>query len=313
MHFQRVLLPSLLVLCLATASTEAADVESLIKQLDADKFSERKSATEQLIDMDAAAIPAVKEAAESDSPEVATRCFSILQRHFEEGDEETKQAAEAALQQLANGDGKAARKAKHILTPEPEPNETAQLVPPRIIIGAPVMPRLQIRQAALNGQRIQVRIVNGVKDVTVEDNGRKIHINEDPNNGIKIEVTEKKDGQETTKKYEAKDLAELKKKHPEAYKLYEKHGKQNGVIQIRAARPPAPPRPQPRVAQVRKDHFDRMKKNLDDQIERLEKQAEQADEVRQQHYQRMVENLKRHRKAIEEMEKRHATPQVPAP
>jgi len=305
----------LFLLCLATAAAQAADVAQLIQQMDADKFSERKSATQQLSDMGAAAIPALKEATASDSREVAQRAFSILEGHFSEGDKETKEAAEAALEQLAAGEGKAARRAQQILEPEPAPSQIARaLAPGRIAIGAPAIARVQIRQAGGNGRRFRMRVANGVKEITVEENGKKIEIKEDPNNGIKVEVTEKKDGKETTKKYEAKDAAQLKKNHPEAHKLYEKHSMKNGGIQIRAARPAAPAVPQqPRIAQMRKNHFDRIKKSLDDQIERFEKQAEQAEGPRKDHFKQMVENLRRHRKSIEDIERRQRPAQAPAP
>ncbi|MBC8873797.1 MAG: hypothetical protein H8E44_30525 [Planctomycetes bacterium] len=50
-----------------------------------------------------------------------------------------------------------------------------------------------------------------------------------------MEVTEKKDGKETTKKYAAKNADELKKDHAEAHKIYEKYSKgAGGRIQIQA-------------------------------------------------------------------------------
>jgi hypothetical protein len=300
--------------CLLAASVSAADLEGLIQQMDADKFSERKSASDELTDMGSVAIPALKEATSSSSREVAMRAFSILERHLEDGDTETKELAKAALEDLSAGEGQVARRAKEVLKPKPAPNQVAQIFGPgRIVIGAPAVARIQIRQAGGNGRRIQVRVVNGVKDITVEENGKKVRIQDDPNNGIKLEVTEKKDGKETTKKYEAKNAAELKKKHPDAYKIYEKHGKQNGGIQIRVARPAVPAVPQPqRIAQIRKTHFDRMKKNLDDQIERIEKQAEQqADGARKESYKRMIESLKRHRKTIEDLERKQLPGQAP--
>ena len=299
--------------CLLAAPVSAADIEGLIQQMDADKFSARKSASDELTDMGAVAIPALKEATSSSSREVAMRAFSILERHLEDGDSETKELAKAALKDLSAGEGQVARRAKEVLKPKAAPNQVAQIFGPgRIMIGAPAVARIQIRQAGGNGRRIQVRVVNGVKDITVEENGQKVRIQDDPKNGIKLEVTEKKDGKETTKKYEAKNAAELKKKHPDAYKIYEKHGKQNGGIQLRVARPAIPVVPQPqRIAQIRKTHFDRMKKNLDDQIERIEKQAEQADGARKESFKRMIESLKRHRKTIEDMEKRQLPGQAP--
>lgn len=305
---------SLMILpCLLAASATAADIEGLIQQMDADRFSERKSASDELTDKGAVAIPALKKATRSSSREVAMRAFSILERHLEDGDTETKELAKAALEDLSAGEGQVARRAKEVLKPKPASNQVAQIFGPgRIVIGAPAVARIQIRQAGGIGRRLQVRVVNGVKQITVEENGQKVQIREDPNNGIKLEVTEKKDGKETTRKYEAKDAAELKKKHPDAYKIYEKYGAQDGGIQIRVARPAVAAAPQPqRIAQIRKPHFDRMKKSLDDHIKRIEKQAEQADGARKESLKRMIEGLKRHRKMIEDMEKKQLPGQVP--
>lgn len=308
----RTILTLLMIFCLLSSYAAASDIANLVRQMDSDKFSERKHATQQLSAMGASAIAAVKDAATSDSREVVERAFSILEGHFREGDSETKKAARAALEQLAATDGRAARRAKQILNPQPASNQSVQVFRPgQIIIGAPAIARVQIRQAGGNGRKFRMRVVNGVKDITVEEDGKKIEIKEDPNNGIKLEVTEKKDGKEATKKYEAKDAAQLKKNHPEAYKLYEKHAKQNGKIQIRAAAPAVPQ--QQRIAQMRKNHFDRMKKSIDDHIKRIEKQEEQAEGVRKDHYRQLVETLKRHRKNIEDMEKRQRTAPFRAP
>ena len=57
---------------------------------------------------------------------------------------------------------------------------------------------------------------------------------DDPAQGIKIEMTEKQNGKEVTKKYEAKNVEELKKKMPAGYDIYKKYGEQggNGALQV---------------------------------------------------------------------------------
>ncbi len=74
--------------------------------------------------------------------------------------------------------------------------------------------------AAFNGRRIGVQNNNGSREVTIEEGNRKIKINDGNGQPIKIEVTTKTNGKDSTEKYEAKDVDELKKKHPEAYKIY---------------------------------------------------------------------------------------------
>jgi hypothetical protein len=83
-------------------------------------------------------------------------------------------------------------------------------------------------------KRMSIKIVNGVKDIEVEEKDRKIKIHEEPTGKIEVEVTQKKDGKEKTSKYQAENADELKKKHPEAHKIYEQYGKGNagGAIQM---------------------------------------------------------------------------------
>lgn len=86
---------------------------------------------------------------------------------------------------------------------------------------------------------MQMKTNNGVKEIEAEENGRKVKITDDPAEGIKMEVTEKKDGKEATQKYAAKDAAELKTKHPEAHKLYEEYSQGGANIQIQGFAIPA--------------------------------------------------------------------------
>ena len=86
--------------------------------------------------------------------------------------------------------------------------------------------------ANAGANRIRVKNVNGVMTVEVEERDQKVEIVQDPQQGIRMEVTKQKDGQQVTEKYAAKDAAELKKKHPEAYKLYEKYAKVGGNIRF---------------------------------------------------------------------------------
>ena len=71
---------------------------------------------------------------------------------------------------------------------------------------------------------MSVKNVNGVKEITATEDGKTVKIQDDPAQGIKIELTEKQNGKEVTKKYEAKNVEELKKKQPAGYELYKKYG-----------------------------------------------------------------------------------------
>jgi hypothetical protein len=87
-------------------------------------------------------------------------------------------------------------------------------------------PGTKIREVPLtqrSSQQLQIRNVNGVKDIEFTGNGRKITIHDDPQQGIKIEITDSQDGKPVTRTFQAKNAEELQKKSPEAHKLYKKH------------------------------------------------------------------------------------------
>lgn len=310
----------LVVLVLASAGAHADDdLAKLVQQLDSDKFSERQAASEELAKRGVEAIPALTEAATSDSREVSMRALELLKRHFDNGDNATKQAAREALQKLADGgQGSVARRAQQVLDPAPTPADDGQgIFRPR----API--RVQV-VAAVGARRMTVRVVNGVKDIEVDENGQKFKIHDDPNNGIQVEITEKKGDKEETKKFEAKNAEELKQKHPEAHKVYEKYSQQGGGVQIRAAAPlpnalpllpqpeiappqfappiAPPPVPQiPRPAPVdRTQQFEESKKHIDEMIERVKQQAQQNG-GNAEHYRRLIDQLEKHKQRLDEV------------
>ncbi len=234
-------LSSVVLTCSAPAEDETLQpdsatnerIEQWIMQLDASEFAARNEASRNLKSLGPAACPALAQAALGESRERRMRALDILQGHFENGDPPAKEAAKEALEKIAASDQPAAAaKAKEILEPKKDP--PAAVLP---VFGAPA--QIQIRVNAIGGGRAQrIQINNGVKQIETEEGNRKIKITEDPNKGIDVEITEKKDGKESTEKFQAKNADELKKKHPEAYKVYEKLNQQGGGIQIQAAAVP---------------------------------------------------------------------------
>ena len=205
-------------------ATESPSIDKLIKQLESRQFTERQAASQALTKAGEKAIPALTKAATNGNREVMTRSLDILRKHYQGGNETIKQAAKEALQKIGKSDKPfAAQRADEILNPKP-PQPPQRAVP----FGVPL--QIQIRAIGGQGRQIQIRNVNGVKEINAEEGGVKVKIEESPNKGIKMEVTEKKDGKKVTKKYEAKNADELKKKHPEAYKLYDKYTKRQPVI-----------------------------------------------------------------------------------
>ncbi len=205
----------------------AEEIAELIRQLDADQYSQREAATKRLMNVGKPAVPAVSKAAVEGSLEVTGRSIDILKKLYESSDEATKTAAEKALQALADGDHRAAaRRAKDILKPK---QAAGQMAPGGNIILGGANIQIQVGGAA-NGKKVSIKTVNGVKTIEAEENGKKIKIVDDPNQGIKMEITTKKDGKEQTEKIEAKNADELKKKNKEAHEIYEEYSKKQGGI-----------------------------------------------------------------------------------
>jgi hypothetical protein len=207
----------------------AEEIADLIRQLDADQFSQREAATKRLTDIGKPAVPAVSKAAVEGSLEVTGRSIDILKNLYESSDEAAKAAAEKALQELADGDHRAAaRRAKEILKPE---QAAGQRFPGGGIIMGRANIQIQVGRA-VNGKKISVKTINGVKTIEAEEKDKKIKIVDDPKQGIKMEITTKKDGKEQTEKIEAKNADELKKKNEKAYELYKEYSKQQGGIAV---------------------------------------------------------------------------------
>ncbi len=259
------------------SEASAERIGELIEQLDADQYSQRQDALEKLIAIGKPAIEAVSQAATTGSLEVTSRSIDVLKKLYQSSDEATKSAAEAALQKLADGGHpSSARRAKAVLKPKQEAGQ-----------GVPVARQVIIGNAQFNimggNKRVSVKTVNGVKTIEVQEGDKKTKIVSDPQQGIKAEVTTKKDGKETTQKVEAKNADELKKKNKEVYDLYQQYAKNNamGQLQIQIgniagrALPLPLPQPAPGAPQVQLgmrmqvDMAARILKDLTRQISRL--------------------------------------------
>lgn len=268
----------------AATSPESAQVAEWIKQLSSDRFTERTEASKRLLAAGRAAFPALAEAATGENREVSLRAIEVLRKQFEQGDQATKDAAQQTLQRIADSNHEsAAQRAKEVLNPPPPETPVApglQVIPG--IPGLQIMPQIQIQvQAAGGGQARQFRVNNGIKEIEATENGCKTKITEDPNQGIKIEVAETKDGKETKRTYAAKTAEDLKKNHPEGYQLYEKYAKQPGGFPLQlqiagglplgggaqAARPRAEKSPKP-VAIMALRQAQQLVENAAKQLER---------------------------------------------
>jgi hypothetical protein len=293
-------------------TAEPADIDELIRQLDANRFSQRQTATHELARLGVKAIAALEKAAVGESREVTTRSIDILKRHFKDGTADAKAAAKESLERIKKGEHPvASRLADQALNPEPE------AAPPMAVPRIGVVPgQIQIRMQAIggaNGQRIQMKNVNGIKEVEVQEQDRKVKIVDDPQNGIKMEITEKKDGKETTKKYAAKNADDLKKQDPEAHKIYEKYSRQQGGIQIqgiqiggvplRVAPRAIPVAPQRRILPNQDqiaDQLDKVQKQLEAATERIKAISDKADSADGESLRKGLEELQEAGKQLQE-------------
>lgn len=333
---------SLLIALLVTAPPALADeavlpaispeLQKLIQQLDADDFAERASASEQLASLGRKALPALEEGVRSGSPEVATRSFDLLQQLLEKGDT----AARASLEKLAQGTDRVADQAKKMLEPKPvpvDPNDPTgrvrilgggaiRVIGPRIARAVPLAPAIEdapVRRGVVVSTSINS---DGVKTINVDEDGKKFKVVEDPKKGIEGEYTETKDGKEATIKFAAKDADELKTKHPEAFKLYERFAKGGGVARVAI---PADFAARAGLGPTR-ERFEELLTKLDEQIASVTKELEtsKADKDgraelltrRLESYARLKDRYKEQLKELEGKEeqapKKPAEPKEPA-
>jgi hypothetical protein len=273
------------------ADAAGAGLRPLIDQLEAAEFSERQEASQKLVEAGPAAIPELQRAAESKSRETSDRALQILKRHFEQGDNDAQAAARAALERLAKGGGNpaTARRADHVLNPPPEP--TVVTAPNAVPAANHV--RIQIGMAnPFERLQINTREANGKRDVDVIQGRRKIKIQTFPNGRIEMEIAEPVNGKEVTRKFEAKDLNELKGKDADAGRVYEQYGGGGmPAFGVRRAQPPGLP---PRI-----DPTERTIESLDRHIAELKERMPAGPSL-----ERLVESLESHKQRLRERQAR---------
>ncbi len=214
------------------AAATAEQIQQWVRDLGADRASLRDRAVERLIQAGAPAVAPVAQVAKGDSLEVTIRGVSVLKALMGSKDEATAEAAKAALKKLAADEsheaGKQAQRALEQAQPKRRPMD-AREARLRQLLAA----RMQIAGVAAGGAnaiRMSVSTTNGEKQIDVTENGRTIRITEGKG-GITVRVAEKPQGDKKPKpkEYKAATAAELRTKHPEAHKLYEKYAKRQGA------------------------------------------------------------------------------------
>ena len=152
----------------------------------------------------------------------------MLRKFLAGSDEAAKTAAKTALETIAGSDRSAAAgRAKAALQAEQSQSQPQPQVPNALggimIGGGPVQMFANAR-----ARRVSVKSAHGGKEIEAQEDGRSVKISDHPQKGIQIEVTTKKDGKDVVQKYQAKNADDLKKKHPEGYKLYQEYAQNQG-------------------------------------------------------------------------------------
>ncbi len=218
-------------------------IERLIKDLDSNTFRTRAQAAKELEKAGVRALDAVSRHAEKGSLETRLRCFKILAKSLWSKDERVAAGAKAVLEKLAKSDNRrVANQAKSAL----KKSEQKKLAPEQVAKAG----GLQVQRMRMDfddGQgtvaHVEVQASGGTGPVCasiktdrlmatdVKVDGKRIWITENQQGAIEVQITGK-----DIKTFTAKNAAELKKKYPEAYKLYKKYGR--SMVHKRAVQPP---------------------------------------------------------------------------
>ncbi|MEX2176909.1 MAG: hypothetical protein WD872_21255 [Pirellulaceae bacterium] len=213
------------------SATALADPQQWIQQLGAPEFSARQAASRKLSEGGRVLFPEVERAAETGSREVAGRAIDILRKHFERGDDQTQQQARESLQRLAKSKNPvAAQRAGQALNPvAPQAMQDLGQLNPFLPAFQRAGVRVQVggiqigRVAPAVNRRLHMRTVNGQREVELQEGDKTIKVRDTGAGGLEAEITERAGGQETTRKVQAKDAAELKQKDAEAGAFHERY------------------------------------------------------------------------------------------
>jgi len=190
-------------------------ITALIEQLEHAAFSERQAASQVLAEAGSQALPQLETAAAGGNREAAARALEIVKQHFQKGDGSLKDEARSVLTRLAKNDNAiTAQRAENVLNP---PRSSilpagAQFPVPNARIGVP-MPQFT--------RTMMTHEANGIREVVVQENGRRTKIQTFPNGKIQIEFTEPRNGRAETRRIDAKDLSELRRIDADAGQAYD--------------------------------------------------------------------------------------------
>lgn len=202
------------------SAAQAAQLGKWVQALTSDDFKTRVDAARQLMASGVAAVEPVAAAADGDDLERTTRCLVVLKKMLKSSTPEVTLVARQALVRLS----KSVRRSVAVRAAAalPQPTTTGGRNAARQRVGRPAV--------VGNATRISVRTVNGKRTIEVKTGTRKVLIDDAGGKQITVRVTDLVNGKPVTTEYKGADAAELKKKHPEGHKLYEKYTKNNRII-----------------------------------------------------------------------------------
>lgn len=230
---------------IAPEADQQGEVAQHIKTLSTGDVLQRRAATSKLLEIGKQALePLAKEAGEGHK-ETMYHCFDVLTRLLATSDAETSAATKAALTMLTQSQNKSVSlRAKSAIQIGEilGARAAAQPARPAIPFGPGLAPNAQLNMAlnAANGEKLRITVINNDRTIQVERADERIEIRDKAGKDIVVKRTRTVAGQPKTDEFKAADADELKKNHPEAFKLYEQYAQRNGNVQIGGGNPPGP-------------------------------------------------------------------------
>jgi hypothetical protein len=193
-----------------TRTDSATDLSRLVRQLDADDFTQRREARQQLAAVGAEAIDALGRGAEQSDGHLANECISLLRQFAHGEDAALAPIAQEALQRVSAGSN-----------PDAARLASQALAPPQPVPDSPVQRQLRL-QMGFRIQAGQPRALppNVDRQAEFEDEGRKVKLTQKPNGELVLKITQTVEGQEQVTEHTAANPAELLRKNREAFELY---------------------------------------------------------------------------------------------
>jgi len=153
----------------------------------------------------------------------ADRAVDKLIGQLGDADSAVREAAAARLRQMGKSVLPALKEASRSDDPEVSASAAALIkkIEKRIPDPRPTNPNM-------HAQTVRMSVMGGRKTLDVDENGRKIRIEEDQDGAITMTVGGVEDGKDAQVEFKAKNAEELKRDEPEAYALYEKWGGNKG-------------------------------------------------------------------------------------